>query len=54
MTTDGVHGVVDDRRIAELLKRDDDPRAIVNSLITSALARGSRDNCTAVVARYFS
>ena len=31
---------------------EDDPHAIAESMITAALARGSRDNCTAVVARY--
>jgi protein phosphatase len=52
LTTDGVHGVLDDRRIGELLQAEEDPAAIAKNLIASALARGSRDNCTAVVARY--
>jgi PPM family protein phosphatase len=53
LTTDGVHGVLDEPRIVELLQADEDPRAIANSLIASALIRGSRDNCTAIVARYY-
>jgi PPM family protein phosphatase len=52
LTTDGVHGAVDDHRMAELLQREDDLREMGKAIITSALARGSRDNCTAVIARY--
>lgn len=52
LTTDGVHGVLDEHRIGELLLAEEDPGAIARNLIASALTRGSRDNCTAVVARY--
>lgn len=52
LTTDGVHGVLDDHRIVELLQDGDEPRDIARNMIASALVRGSRDNCTAVVARY--
>jgi protein phosphatase len=52
MTTDGVHGVLDDRRIGRLLAEGSDPAAIATRLVGAALARGSRDNCTAVVALY--
>ena len=52
LTTDGVHGVLDERRIARMLLEDEDPRAIARGVINAALTRGSRDNCTAVVARY--
>jgi protein phosphatase len=52
LSTDGVHGVLDDRRIEQLMVEDEDPRAIAHGVIRVALARGSRDNCTAVVARY--
>jgi PPM family protein phosphatase len=52
LSTDGVHGVLDEGRIERLLLEDDDPRAIATGMIKAALARGSRDNCTAVVARY--
>jgi len=52
LTTDGVHGVLDERRIERLLLEDDDPRVMAEGMVTAALARGSCDNCTAVVARY--
>jgi protein phosphatase len=52
LSTDGVHGVLDDGRIERMMVEDDDPRAIAHGVITAALTRGSRDNCTAVVARY--
>ena len=52
LTTDGVHGALDDRWIRQLVVRDQDLRAIAQNLVTAALARGTRDNCTAVVARY--
>ena len=52
LTTDGVHGVLDERRIERMLLEDEDPRAIACGVISAALTRGSRDNCTAVVARY--
>jgi PPM family protein phosphatase len=51
MTTDGVHDVMDEWRLAQVLLEDDDPRAIAENLVRSALTRGSRDNCTALVAR---
>jgi PPM family protein phosphatase len=52
LSTDGVHGVLDAVRIERMLLEDEDPRAIAHGVIRAALARGSRDNCTAVVARY--
>ena len=52
LSTDGVHGVLDDRRIERMMLEDDDPRAIAHGVIKAALARGSSDNCTVVVARY--
>ncbi len=54
LTTDGVHGVLDAARIAQLLLAESEPRAMAHRLISAALARGSRDNCTAVAARYIS
>jgi PPM family protein phosphatase len=54
LSTDGVHGVLDDRRIERLMLEEGEPRAIAHALIGAALTRGSRDNCTAVVARYQS
>jgi len=52
MTTDGVHGVLDDERIGKLLSEGWDSAAIATNLVRTALARGSRDNCTAIVAQY--
>jgi serine/threonine protein phosphatase PrpC len=53
LTTDGVHGVLDDPRVERLMGDDDDPREIARNVIATALVRGSRDNCTAIVARYY-
>jgi len=52
LTTDGVHGVVDDRRLEEMLLAGDPPDEAARHVVKTALCRGSRDNCTAVVARY--
>jgi protein phosphatase len=52
LSTDGVHGVLDEARLGRLLSEDEDPRAIAEAVVATALTRGSRDNCTAVVARY--
>ena len=54
MTSDGVHGVLDDHRIGRVLSEGSDPAAMATDLVRAALARGSRDNCTAVVAHYIS
>ena len=52
LSTDGVHGVLDDEWITRLLRRTDDLRETAIGLVDAALSRGSRDNCTAVVARF--
>jgi protein phosphatase len=52
LTTDGVHEHVDERRIQELMDGAASVADIPHALVRSALARGSRDNCTAVVAAY--
>jgi serine/threonine protein phosphatase PrpC len=52
LSTDGVHGVLDETRLQRLLSEDDDPGAIARAVVASALKRGSRDNCTAIVARF--
>jgi len=52
LSTDGVHDVLDDDRLERLVLEGGNLRQIATSLVGSALARGSRDNCTAVVARY--
>jgi serine/threonine protein phosphatase PrpC len=52
LLTDGVHGVLDDRWLRRILRVSDDERQMASGLVEAALARGSRDNCTAVVATY--
>jgi protein phosphatase len=51
LTTDGVHGVLDDSTIERILGERQE-RELPQALVRRALERGSRDNCTAVVARY--
>lgn len=52
LTTDGVHGVLSASALAEVCARTDAPELAADALVRTAMARGSRDNCTAVVARY--
>jgi protein phosphatase len=51
LSTDGVHGVIDAARLGQLIGDDDDPRVIAKNVVTTALTRGSLDNCTAIVVR---
>lgn len=52
LTTDGVHGVLDDESIEQLLLDAGDEREMAGKLVAAALSRGSHDNCTALIARY--
>jgi serine/threonine protein phosphatase PrpC len=52
LTTDGVHGALDDRRLEGLVTAAPDLSAVAPALVRAAIAHGSRDNCTAIVARY--
>jgi protein phosphatase len=52
LTTDGVHGVLDDGRLEALMREEQHPRELAERVVAAALTRGSRDNCTAIVARY--
>jgi protein phosphatase len=52
LSTDGVHGELDDRRIERLMLDSADLESTATRLIAAALAGGGGDNCTAVVARY--
>ncbi len=54
LSTDGVHGVIDERRIERMLLEEEDPRVIAHGVIKAALTRGSRDNCTVVVGQYLA
>lgn len=52
LSTDGVHGVLEDDRLERMLLEDDNPRRVAERVVSAALTRGSGDNCTAVVAAY--
>lgn len=51
VASDGLTGMVDDRRIGYLLSLPLEPRKIVDALIKEANARGGVDNITAIVVR---
>ena len=51
MSTDGVHGVLDDATLASLMTGDDVP-AVARRIVVAAMDAGSTDNCTTIVARY--
>ena len=52
LCSDGLHGVLDDETLGAMLRDGHGPADIVPTLIDTALARGVKDNVTAVVARY--
>jgi PPM family protein phosphatase len=52
LTTDGVHGVLNDARLEQVVLDSNDVQDTATSLVAAALAQGSRDNCTALVARF--
>jgi serine/threonine protein phosphatase PrpC len=54
LCTDGVHTVVDDDALHDLLTKDAPVEVIARSVVAAALDRGSRDNVTALVVRYSS
>jgi len=54
MTTDGVHGVLDQNELEGLVRGSTDAGALPAEIVGAALARGSRDNCTAIVIEYRS
>jgi protein phosphatase len=51
VASDGLTGMVEDRRLAYLLGLPLEPRKIVDALIKEANARGGLDNITAIVVR---
>jgi protein phosphatase len=52
LCSDGLHGLVSERHLAELLRRDLGPDETCDRLVSMALQNGGRDNVTAVLARY--
>jgi protein phosphatase len=51
LCSDGVHGVLDEARMAAIIGEGDDPAAVARALVDAALASGGRDNTTAVLVR---
>lgn len=49
LCSDGVSGMIDDHRIAEILALTSDPRDAADQLVRAAVEAGGRDNATAVV-----
>ena len=49
LCSDGVHGPLSDRQIADLLGRQSGPEVTARSLVEAALAAGGDDNATALV-----
>jgi serine/threonine protein phosphatase PrpC len=47
-----VHGVLEDGVLGRLLGENEAPAEAAAKIVNAALARGARDNCTAVVATY--
>ena len=52
LCSDGLHSVVEDSAIEQAIVEAGTPAETAPRLIQLALARGARDNITAVVARY--
>jgi PPM family protein phosphatase len=52
LSTDGVHGVLDEPLLRELMMAGEEPSEIARAIVSAALERGTQDNATAVVARY--
>lgn len=50
--SDGLHGVVDDDTLRGLMMDASDLQVLARKLVAMAVARGSRDNITVLVARY--
>jgi protein phosphatase len=52
LTTDGVHGVLCDHTLARVCDETSSLQDLAGRLVQAAIANGSRDNCTALVAQY--
>ncbi|GIX22120.1 MAG: protein kinase [Gammaproteobacteria bacterium] len=51
LSSDGVHGVLDDDTLAALLRAEDDPERAARAIVEAALARGGEDNASCQVLR---
>lgn len=51
LCTDGLHGMISDQRIAEIMRSTDDLNAMADSLMRAALEAGGRDNVTLLLWR---
>ena len=49
LCSDGLHGMVSDREMAAILRKETDPQAAADRLLKAALDAGGRDNITIVV-----
>jgi serine/threonine protein phosphatase PrpC len=49
LCSDGVHGTLDDRHLADLLSQRSSPDDLAHAVVEAALAAGSTDNATALV-----
>lgn len=49
LSSDGLHGALDEQTMGELLRATEDPQRAAEALVARALAAGSDDNLTAVV-----
>jgi serine/threonine protein phosphatase PrpC len=49
LSSDGLHGVLSDEQIADILRARSAPRDASRALVAAALDAGSADNCTALV-----
>ncbi len=54
LCSDGVHNVLDTEALLGLLSQDAGAETIARAIVAAAIARGSRDNATALVVRYAS
>ena len=54
VASDGLTGMVDDRRLQQLLQARTTPQRIVDALISEANGRGGLDNITAIVVKVLS
>ena len=52
LCTDGLYGILSDRDMLKVFKKQKEPEKICRRLVLEADQAGSRDNITAVVARY--